>query len=424
MRRAPLALALSLALTPSAFAQLPSPLDLVRGLRSAGLVDLAILRLGELTAKPGLLTPDEVKLVALEMARIRLEQAARESEDGKRAALLAQARGEFDTFIRDNAGHPMVAQANVDLARLLALQAKTQAGRANRVEGAEAKAAEAAKARPLFTDAIARYQGAIAALEAGLKLPGVKATDAAELTRSRIQAELDAAVLQFDLGLTFSAEGERPQRGDALTKAEKAFNRIGDRYGEQRVGLLAHVWTLQCQFSNGDEVKALKGFADFEVAYRANREASDALRQARFFGIEHIVANDQSKDSAAQRLTKAEQAADRWLKMYPEARGTLEGLGARYRRATLKEARAKLPGGVKVDDKTKRVTSVSAESRLLLTDANAIYKELTETDNEYTDRAQRRRLTRSARSSRGIWPLRCNRPASSKRPSWRRPRVG
>ena len=132
MRRAPLALALSLALTSSAFAQLPSPLDLVRGLRSAGLVDLAILRLGELTAKPGLLTPDEVKLVALEMARIRLEQAARESEDGKRAALLAQARGEFDTFIRDNAGHPMVAQANVDLARLLALQAKTQAGRANR----------------------------------------------------------------------------------------------------------------------------------------------------------------------------------------------------------------------------------------------------------------------------------------------------
>ena len=68
MRRAILALALPLVWVSTSPAQSNSPFDLVRGLRDAGLTDLAIERLNELKAKPGTLTPDEIITIPLEVA--------------------------------------------------------------------------------------------------------------------------------------------------------------------------------------------------------------------------------------------------------------------------------------------------------------------------------------------------------------------
>ena len=86
MRRVLLALASVLAISFPLQAQPDSPLDLVRALRAAGMVDLAVQRLEELRAKPDKLSPAEVQILPLELARIRLEEASRETDDSRRAS--------------------------------------------------------------------------------------------------------------------------------------------------------------------------------------------------------------------------------------------------------------------------------------------------------------------------------------------------
>src|SRR5262249_50281613 len=149
-----------------------------------------------------------------------------------------------------------------------------------------------------------------------------------------------------------------------------------------------------------------------------NRDAADAVRLASYFGIEHVFEADSAKDTTpGGKFIRTEQVAQRLLQMYPEARNTPEGLGARYRRALMKEYQAFMPGGVifenppkaKFAEKTKtpekskgaevakdkkdekeaapvrrKIIGISPAAKQLLEDANKIYKELTDTDNEYS----------------------------------------
>lgn len=425
MRRASLALGLLLAFAAPSFAQGPSQLELVRALRSSGMVDLAIQRLEELKNKPGLLTPDEAKLIPLELARIRLEEASRETEDARRASLIGQARLSFKEFITANPTHPMAAQANVELARLSSLQAKGLLSKANRIENKDAKALEFSRARPDFTNAINLYLSAILNLENRLKNVDEKDPLNAELKRSKAQAELDAAVLRYELALTFIGDDESRQKGEEVDKAQKEFDKLANRYSNTRIGHLASVWSWQCAFVNGDAGKAVPAIEKFIATNRNNRDAADAVRLASFFGIEHVFEADTSKDtSPGAKFIRTEQAAQRWLQMYPDAKNTSEGLGARYRRGLMKEYQAFLPGGVIFtevakpkappksapppktkgkDDKepepmkeapapVRKITGITPVGKQLLEDANKIYKELADTDNEYSERAQRRRL--------------------------------
>jgi len=401
MRRAFLALATVIAFATSSFAQSDSPLELVRALRAAGLVDLAVMKLEELRVNPARLTPAEAQIIPLELARIRLEEASRETDDGRRATLIGQARGAFQEFLTNNPTHPMAAQANVEIARLLALQAKSRMSKGNRLEGS-AKALEYSRARPMLTEAMNRYQGAIVSLENRVKGLDEKDPLVAELNRSKAQAELDAVVLQYDFAMSFAGDDETRQRGENLDKARKAFEKLIGKYSEKRIGYLANVWALQTADMLGDN-KALPALERFVNAQRANKEAADAIRLAGFFGIEHTFAADVGKENPAQRFQRTERAADQWLKSYPDARNTPEGLGARYRRALMKEQLALLPANVRYEDaKTKskdaadgprRIVGITPTAKSMLQEANLMYKELTETDNEYSERAQRRRLT-------------------------------
>ena len=413
MRRATLALGLSLAFTAPSVAQLASPLDLVRALRQNGMVDLAVERLEELKANPALISPAEAKLIPLELARIRLEEASREAEDSRRVTLIVQARASFDEFIKNNPTHPMAAQANVEIARLFALQAKGQLSRGNRQESKEAKALEFSRARPDFTTAINRYKSAIVNLDTRIKK--LEATDplAAELARSKAQAELDAAILQYEQGLTFIGDDEAKPRGEAIDKAQKAFAALATTYANTRVGHLAQVWSWQAGFMLGEGMKVVPAMDKFANLNRQNREAADAVRLAGFFGIEHAFEAEGKDPSPAAKFQRAEQAAARWLQMYPDSKNTPEGLGARYRRGLMKEYQAtQVPGLIRFEEpakaktppkskgkepepeapKARRIVGITPQAKTLLEDANKIYKELTETDNEYSDRAHRRRL--------------------------------
>ena len=384
MRRAILALALPLVWVSTSPAQSNSPFDLVRGLRDAGLTDLAIERLNELKAKPGTLTPDEIITIPLEVARTRLEQAVRETEDGKRVALINQAQGEFDAFIKANPTHPKTSQANMEIARLIAVNAKGMLTKGRRMETKEARAVEFSKVRPEFDKAIGRYQGAITAIETRLKTMDSKDPVAVDLNRSLLQARLDSAILTYEKAKTFIGEGESALQGTEMQKAQKAFTSLADKFSTERSGYLAFVWQTQCEYEIIDPVKASKAMETFIQANRTNREAADAVRQAQFFVIEHIDRAD-TKDTIAQKQ-RVEFAANDWLRKYPDYRNSREGLRARYLYLGLaKQDRAR--PGIKIDPKTGRASSVTSESRALLEAANKIYSELTETDNEFSDRA-------------------------------------
>jgi len=426
MRQAFLAFGFSLAFGISANAELPSQLELVRALSSAGMVDLALQRLEELKANPNLLTADEAKEIPFELAGIRLEEASRESDDARRSSLIIQARAAFEEFIKANPTHPRAAKANVEIARLFALQAKGQLSKANRIENREAKALQFSRARPDFTTAYNRYLGAITNLENRLKTLDEKDKLYAVLKQTKAQAELDAAVLQYELALTFIGEDELRQKGEGVDKARAAFNKIADRYPNVRIGHLASIWSWQCAFVNGESTAAVPAIEKFIAANRNNRDAADAVRLAGFFGIEHVFEADGAKDTTpGAKYIRTEQAAQRWLQTYPDAKNTPEGIGARYRRALMKESQAFLSGITlaplakpkaappmpkpKTSEKDKgkeevkepakeappparKITGISGTARQLLEDANKIYKEIAETDNEYSDRAQRRRL--------------------------------
>jgi hypothetical protein len=392
MRRASIVLAGCLFLTTPLAAQLPSPYELVRGLRTAGLVDLAAQRLEELKAKPGALNPEDLKIYSLELARTRLEQAAVEPDDAKRIALLGQARSEFDTFIKTQPQHPLIVQANVEIARLLALQGKAQLSKAKRSDE-KSRPQEMTTARNLFQEAITNYQKATTALANQIKGMDAKSPLQQELEESRLQATLDTGILLTEQAQTFA---EQRQKSDNILKAQKLFDQLADEHANHRVGKLAHVWSLQCQYEIVDPAKSVSTMEKYEQTNRNNRAANEAVRLARFFAIQHIFESDQwnqSKEQPLSRLSRADQAAARWLTAYPESRNTPEGLGARYRRAIIKEQQARLSGGIKIDEKTNRVASMSADARRYFQEANAIYRDLSDTENEYADRAQRNRLT-------------------------------
>jgi hypothetical protein len=386
-----------------------SPFDLVRKLRENGLIDLATLRLNELKDKPGLLPPELAPLVLFEIAKNKIEEAGRETDDARRDGLILQAREAFAAFIQAHPKHPRVAQANVEIARLAALQAKALLSRAARLEG-DARAEEYSKARPVFDTAITRYKQGTAALEEAIKkLPeGSAQTD--ELTEAKHQAELDTAVLEFEKGRTFTTEGERPQRSAGIDRAKKMFSALADKYAGQRVGFLADVWAQQCDYENGDP-RAAQVIARRATAQQGNKAAADAVRLAGFFGIQHAFETDDGKDTTpAGKYQRTDRAAEAWLKAYPEFRNTPEGLGALYRRGVMKEAQARLPGGITYAAQPKpkagskkeepeapagaaKIVGITASAKALLEEANKIYKELEASDNEYTERAHRRRLT-------------------------------
>lgn len=420
MRRVCVALGLSLTLSLPAFAQpddpkavppkADSPFDLIRKLRENGLLDLATRRLNDLKANPALLPPDQAPVVLFEVALNKLEEASRESEDARRGAHILQAREAFAEFIRLNPKHPKVAQANVEIARLFALEAKSQLYRANRVEGEQAKADACSLARPVFDTAIARYKQAIVALDARIKAVPEGDPLAAELTQGKHQAELDTAVLEYEKARTYIAEGEKVQRGDAFVRAKKGFSLLADRYPGTRVGYLAEVWAQQSDYENGDPRAAL-AIEKIVAANRTNKDAADGLRLAAFFGIDHVFKADAGKDGGpTAQFQRTERAAEAWLRAYPAYRNTPEGLGATYYRALMKEKQA-IPSGLtfaappkaKAPAKGKeekepekaaplKIIGISGTAKQLLEDANRVYKDLLETDNEYSERAHRRRL--------------------------------
>src|SRR5262245_54604413 len=141
MRRWLVLLAL-LVFAPSAFSQdvdYREELRFVEALRARGDVDLAeeMLKKLEATAPPAF-----KKELPLELAKTHLRQATEQPDLKKRRELYKQAQAELQAFITKNPGHPRVAEANLDIARVYNLSGKAELASARLKEDvAERKAA-------------------------------------------------------------------------------------------------------------------------------------------------------------------------------------------------------------------------------------------------------------------------------------------
>jgi len=387
----------------------PKPADLVRGLREAGLSDLALEYLDQVGGGAG---PDDTLVLVLERARLRVDLADQETDDVKRDEFLVAAKKGFDEFLSKAKNHPRGPEAAVSVARIDSLQGVARytqalarfrtagndaAPEAARTAAATEAVAEAAKARALYLQASARFATAAKQLEA--QASAATGERKKELTRELLQAELDAAINQYRLGLAFlddirprGAAIQAAYRGQAANKkgapALVGFEKLslGDR--DQPVTWVAGAWLGECYLKVDEKKKAEDTFKAIQLDHRrTNTAASRAgYRMARFFELR--VKFDAARTPAENRAVATE--AERWLAEFRSGRPTPETFSVRYylARAEFDLARGAEGAARDAAKKAKRELKVlPAEVVQLYRSAEAELRKLVATENEYTERA-------------------------------------
>lgn len=379
----------------------PSPADLARGLREGGLPDLALEYLDDLSKTA---SPDLKKVLPLERAKCRLELAVGETEDAVRAGMVADAKREFDAFVKGNPGHPRLPEAAVALAQLQTIEGKAQLQRSRRVP-ADQQAAEAAKARPLFQAAAKQYEGAAEGLRKLTDKEDPGTARHKELTRDYLQAVLDRGVNLYLLADSYGEDARDKNLEDRQQAAKEAgliFEGLWRRDGTHPLAWVGRAWAAESQHLLDEHLKAEIGFKDLLTeAQKLKTPASAAgVRMARFFQLrQEFVAGGHDAAASADRL-KVRASAKSWLADYPAARPTAEVYAARYYLGTacvnegLKRENLTIETTKPADPKdkpTEKVVGVKDSGLLLLREADAQFRILVRTDNEYADRATRQR---------------------------------
>jgi hypothetical protein len=392
---------------PHAGAQPPagtaSPLDLVKGLRENGMPDLALEYLRELESQPGL--PADLKaVIPLERAKSQLEAAEDEPDEAARAALVAEATIGFNQFLRNSPNHPRGAEAAIALARLKSIEAKAQLIRSRRIDvpredGPERTAAvdrkqkEAAKARPLFLEAAGLFKKGSDKLDDQLKRMDLDPASRKALEQEQLDAELARGINTYALGDTYdpdAAAKEKIERGKHLEEARKVFLDLSKKPNSGRAGWVARAWAAECEYALG---RPKEGEKEFEAILKAGPpEAEDGRRMVQFFQLRRTYeeafagGGDQKKLDEAEKLTKA------WLDAHgANRRARAEATATRYYRARVLQQQAYLLSPPPKDPRQPYKPNTSAE--LKLKDAERLYRTIRESDNEYTDRATRNRMT-------------------------------
>ncbi len=363
-------------------------LELVRGLRKENLPDLALQYLDEL--KAGNPPPTIAVLLPIEYARTWLDLAAEENDESKRNALISQARREIESFLKTNPNHELAPEANVELARLYFVQGKTQLRRAHRIDDPKEQEEELKAARQPLQTAADKYKATIGAIDAQIKKLEQDKSPAGEkrrreLVEFRLQANLDEAIANFYLGDTYTGDEskERIERGKKFADAAKFFQKIMimPDFDKQPICWIARAWYANAMIKAGDESEGDRQYKD--LLSRKNVPAAAAgIRVARYFMIMNNAV------SSADDWRKLEKDTTEWLRDYRTFRDTYEGLGARYSLALAKYNLGAL--GV-LRDKKDQVTGVTQMAKAQLEDAQRLFKELSEPENEFSERSNHRR---------------------------------
>jgi TolA-binding protein len=391
MRTPVAALALFLLAVAAPHAEEPPHLQFVQGLREKQLPDLALEYLEALQKKA--LPAEVATLLPLESAKARLALAELETEPGRRTNLREQARNDLQTFAQKHPGHPLAADANLELARVVVLQGKEQLTRAHGNEDKAGTAVDLRKARSLFEQAGRELEAASKQIDAQLTTyaePKNAAEEAAKrtLSRSRIQAEFERGTNFLDQAQTYTEERELLKRGEIVKKAIATLERASRQEPKNPTCSLARVWLGRAHFENDNPQEADRVYK--EVIGEPGEYSEAARRLARWFRLQVLSKDQAKKDAPAQ----VQREAERWLNDYKGHLNTPEGYGVRYELAEALLAQAvALP-------KTQAV-----RARDFYTRAQKLYQALELADNNYSEAAREKKLnivlTLSEERSRG-----------------------
>ena len=104
-------------------AQPPSPLELVRGLREHGHLELAMEYLKEIEHQP--LSADDKAAIVLERAKCLLEASESEPDEATRQGMVAEAKEGLNKFLIDYPKHPRMVEALLTNAKLTSMDARS-----------------------------------------------------------------------------------------------------------------------------------------------------------------------------------------------------------------------------------------------------------------------------------------------------------
>ncbi len=358
----------------------------IEELRKQGKSDLALEYL-EKVAKNA--SPELAKALPLEMARTRLEAAGEEPDSAKRLALYGEARDEFQKWLQANPADPHASEVKLDLAHVTVQQGRTQLSRAFLNEDFDTQMTpEAGKARAIFEDAGAQLKQAAKDLDAQIAKAGEPKTPAdkelrKKLDRDRMQADLDVALNVFDQGQTYPLQADptgalSKARNKLYQDAQALFEKLGARDDQNPICWTAKAWAARCIHMLGDFPKAKQRY---QAILRGDpRYAADAIRLTRYFYLllldeAPIELRDKATEDDAHIVAKCKE----WISAYPGFLRTPEGYGIRF---LLGEEDVKAAAAEK--DVFKRKEE--------LADARKYFRQVEESENDFTDRARREKI--------------------------------
>jgi TolA-binding protein len=389
----------------------PSPLDLVRGIREHGMPDLALEYLREIENRP--MPDDDRKAMLLERARCLLDAADDEPDEGTRTSMIGEAKEAFNEFLTKNPSHPRASEAALAVARLTSIEAKAQLNRARRMEvppplPADAPAPErlerererdvaiakqrdeAKKAQPLFLLASKRFHDAAEQMRAKLADKTLDPMTRQSLTREAFDAELASGINQYNLAETVLTANTSAtlERNKYLEEARGVFAKLAKGSPTSRTAWVARAWMAEVLM---DQSKPTEADAEFKAILGSNlSEAEDGKRLVRFFQLRRAyLAAIQERSTG--KLGDVARDLQGWLARYGNTRKpTAEVIAARYYRAFALQFQAELLIGPPPKD--GKPQTIGATPRGYLVEAEKTYRALSQTDNDYTIRATRNRM--------------------------------
>lgn len=389
----------------SVSAQPLSPLELVRGLRENGQVDLAIEYLKEIEGK---LSPDDKAALLLERAKCLLDASEDEPDEGTRLGMIAEAKEGLSTFVFTYPNHPRAIEGLLTTAKLTSLDAKEILSRARKMdipaasddnderrarEQAQKKQyAEASKARPLFQLASKRFADASERLRTQLEDKTLPYNVRRNLEREAFEADLASGINQFSIAETFMpddvlAVAEKKLRSDFLEQAKEVFLKLGKGPSSNRTVWVARAWFAEVTYEQQDFAAAA---AEVATVLRASAlESEDGKRLARFFQLRRnaraaLNANDKKKIDDSVKEMRG------WLALFGNQRKpTPEVYAVKYYLARILHFQA---DALTIPPKPPAVLVIGATALAMLNEAEKIYRGLAQSDHEYTARAARFRM--------------------------------
>jgi tetratricopeptide (TPR) repeat protein len=384
----------------SAFAE---DLRFAEALRARGDNDLALefLKKLELTAPPEL-----KKELPLEFAKTELRVAGDEPETAKRLALYKEARAHFEKFIADNPGHKRIPEANVEIARVLNQQGKTELSQALLNEDAQGKKEQAAQARKTLELAVTKLKAAEKALQTqldGMKKPeeGKDPKEKKELAVKWDPVNDELKTVQFEIGMnlydqsnTFLGGFGAEQASALLVAAKKALAPLAEE-SNHPMAYKARAWLGRIMRETDTDDKANDKFKD---VFRGGPIAAEGIRLASYFQL--LAVRD--KPNGPFYRTEADKKAgaaktiiargNAWRTAYPRFHKTPEGFGVSFLLAETLLQEAEAFDGKKGATQADKATANAYRER-----ARALLDEVESSENEFTDRARRLKIQTIAR---------------------------